>query len=170
MTALRALLRIAARDAWRHKARSILVLVMIGLPVVGATVIDVTARTAQADPPDIAAEFLGDNADARIVAAGGQVVQVPDGTRWNGGGEPSAPTAASLSTLLPPGSRAIRDLSEVVSCPHPRRRGPHRHSRARPGRPARRRAGPAGRRPVRPDTRRGGDQPGAAGRDRRPAG
>lgn len=43
----RAALRIARREAWRHKGRSLLIVVMIALPVLGLTAADVIARSMQ---------------------------------------------------------------------------------------------------------------------------
>ena len=46
----RTALRIARRDALRHRGRSLLVLVMLGLPVLGAVGLDVIYRTSKVTP------------------------------------------------------------------------------------------------------------------------
>ena len=43
-------LRIARRDALRARGRSVLVVVMIALPVLTMTAVDVLSRSAQLDP------------------------------------------------------------------------------------------------------------------------
>lgn len=79
LTAWRAALRIARRDALRAKGRSALVLAMIALPVLGVAGVDVVARSAQLEPAEKAARTMG-STDARIDATirGGSVTQAPD--------------------------------------------------------------------------------------------
>ena len=50
MSALGAVLRIARRDARRARGRSLLVVAMIALPVLGVTAADVVARTYELSP------------------------------------------------------------------------------------------------------------------------
>lgn len=59
MSALLALLRLARRDARRSKARSLLVVAMIAVPVVGVTAADVLYRTFQLSPDQKATRSLG---------------------------------------------------------------------------------------------------------------
>lgn len=47
LVSMKALIRIARRDAWRAKGRSILIITMIALPIAAMTLGDITARTAQ---------------------------------------------------------------------------------------------------------------------------
>jgi putative ABC transport system permease protein len=61
--------RIARRDAMRHKGRSILVMVMIGLPVAGVVFTDVVWRTSDLSPSQRADQLLGTEADAYVQLA-----------------------------------------------------------------------------------------------------
>lgn len=70
MSGLRTALRIARRDAWRHKGRSLLVMTMIALPVLAGVTGDVLIRTGQATPAEQAQAQLAD-ADAWIIAPNG---------------------------------------------------------------------------------------------------
>ena len=71
-------LRIAWRDALRHRGRSILVLVMISLPVLAVSAAAVIITTSQVSGVEGAERHVG-AADARIRTEGrGQVVQGPD--------------------------------------------------------------------------------------------
>lgn len=77
----RAAIRIARRDTWRSKGRSLLVLLMIALPIVGVTAIDVTLRSAELDPGQRLERSLG-AADARYSDAetgGTPIMQEPAG-------------------------------------------------------------------------------------------
>ncbi|WP_033220752.1 FtsX-like permease family protein [Kitasatospora phosalacinea] len=119
MSALRAVLRIARRDAWRAKGRSALVAAMIALPVLGATGVDVVHRSGQLTAEQRADRLMG-RADALVGAYDPgrtieQAVFPADGVRTlpqRPGAGPSAeqrraadtePTAL-LGELLPPGS------------------------------------------------------------------
>ncbi|MFD7640173.1 FtsX-like permease family protein [Kitasatospora sp. NPDC059795] len=79
LTAWRATLRIARRDAMRAKGRSALVVAMIALPILGVAGVDVVARSAQLEPGEKAARAMG-TADARIDAhqRGDIVLQAPN--------------------------------------------------------------------------------------------
>jgi putative ABC transport system permease protein len=59
VSAQKALLRMARRDARRSKARSLLVVAMIALPVVGVTAADVLYRSFQLSPDQKATRSLG---------------------------------------------------------------------------------------------------------------
>ncbi|SHL60379.1 FtsX-like permease family protein [Actinacidiphila paucisporea] len=65
----RAAIRIARRDAMRFKGRSLLVLAMIALPIMGVSAVDVTIRSSQLTTAETATRELG-AADARISDAG----------------------------------------------------------------------------------------------------
>lgn len=89
MTGWRPALRIAWRDALRHKGRSILVLVMISLPVLAVSAAAIIIKTADVSGVEGAQRQLG-AADARIRVEGrGRVVQAPDPRRggWGSTGE-----------------------------------------------------------------------------------
>ena len=78
VTGWRPALRIAWRDALRHRGRSILVLVMISLPVLAVSAAAVVIKTAEVSGVEGADRQLG-AADARIRTEGrGPLVQVPD--------------------------------------------------------------------------------------------
>jgi len=113
---LRAAVRIARRDAMRSRGRSALVMAMIALPVLGATVIDVIARTAQLDPQDIVQRELG-AAQARVEPQiAGAVAQEPTGDFYGTGARRvGRPTRAALTGLVPPGSRIISDITGTTS-------------------------------------------------------
>ncbi len=76
MAGWRPALRLARRDAWRHKGRSILVLVMIALPVLAVSAADVVYLTADVDSVESLDRRLG-SADALVTAQDGitQVTQ-----------------------------------------------------------------------------------------------
>ncbi|HEU4675337.1 MAG TPA: FtsX-like permease family protein, partial [Motilibacteraceae bacterium] len=80
-------LRIARREALRARGRSLLVLLMVALPVLGMTVADVVARTSQLDPAEQVSHQLG-HAQALVRFSGGQVMQSPDASasssQWSG--------------------------------------------------------------------------------------
>jgi len=76
--AWRPLLRLAARDALRHRGRSVLVLVMIALPVLGVTAADVVIHTADVSGTEAVSRRIG-AADASVsFPGGGQVWQNAD--------------------------------------------------------------------------------------------
>ncbi len=78
MSAWRPALRIAWRDALRHRGRSILVLVMICLPVLAVSAAAVIIRTADVSGVEGTDRRLG-AADARISSEGrGPIIQAPD--------------------------------------------------------------------------------------------
>ena len=101
MKGWRPALRLAWRDALRSRARSILVLVMIALPVMAVTAAAVVQATSDIDGVDAIPRTMG-AAQARIEPIGGTVLQAPDpltgmyGTRSAG----AQPTLADLSDVL----------------------------------------------------------------------
>jgi putative ABC transport system permease protein len=114
LSAWRVGLRIARRDALRHKARSALVVVMIGLPILGVVTADVLFRSSQLTASEQLPRKLGD-ADALVSGAyGGSIEQVPDGSTWStpaveGAGPaqaaPAPLTLAQVRAVLPAGSQ-----------------------------------------------------------------
>ncbi|MGW6686440.1 FtsX-like permease family protein [Streptomyces sp. NPDC054961] len=112
-----AAIRIARRDAWRSKGRSILVLAMIALPIVGVSAADLTARSSQLTGEQRMDRLLGAT-DAKISSShmGVAIYQRPDAKSYapvggydkydgaaRGGREEEAPPA------LPPGAQAVTD-------------------------------------------------------------
>jgi len=107
-------LRIARREALRHRGRSLLTLVLIGLPVLAVVALDVLLRTATLSSAESAdRDLAGAGALVRVIADPGEpvaaVTQQPDGTGWGTTGPATlpAPTTASLRALLPAGSRLL---------------------------------------------------------------
>lgn len=76
MKGWRPALRLAWRDAWKAKGRSILVLVMIALPVLAVTAAAVVQATSDLDDVEAIERTMG-AAQARIEPVGGVVVQAP---------------------------------------------------------------------------------------------
>ncbi|GAA4863625.1 FtsX-like permease family protein [Kitasatospora terrestris] len=122
ITAWRAALRIARRDAMRAKGRSALVLAMIALPVLGVAGVDVVARSAQLEPAEQAVRMMG-GADALVSldGRGSTVLQAPNHraeSQTVGPTEGQAPTPEQkrssgtepdvlLPQLLPPGTTLV---------------------------------------------------------------
>ncbi len=79
----RILLTMAWRDAWRHKARSLLMLAMIALPVAGVTAADVLISTATVSATDQALVQMG-TADAHLSTGTSPVAQNHDGSHTAG--------------------------------------------------------------------------------------
>ncbi len=110
MSSRGATLRIARRGALRHKGRSALVIAMIGLPVLGVTAIDVTARTYQLDDQQKAERSIG-QADAALSDSGSTAItqnnagyyDVKDGVGYD------QARRIDLAAGLPAGSRTLTD-------------------------------------------------------------
>ncbi|MGI8698691.1 MAG: FtsX-like permease family protein [Mycobacteriales bacterium] len=110
---MRVALRLARRDARRARGRSILVVAMIGLPVLGLTTTDVLARTAQLSPSEQLTRELG-AADASVVFSGGAPLeQDPSGHNSSSGPSREAPSEMELLGVLSPGSRLLPDPGAV---------------------------------------------------------
>ncbi len=96
-------LRLARREAGRHRGRSLLVVMMIALPVLGVTAADVLLRTSDVDSAESLDRRLG-AAEARVTAdAAGAVLQAPDPDvylTWTGAQLDQPVTATELSSLL----------------------------------------------------------------------
>ena len=98
-------LRLARRDAQRHRARSILVLVMIALPVLAVTAADVMIQTATVSGVESLDRRIG-AAQALVTVADGidDVKQPPDPeaccSSTNVDGSSPAPSAEQVSSLL----------------------------------------------------------------------
>jgi putative ABC transport system permease protein len=106
---MRPLLRIARRDALRFKARSLLVIAMIALPVLGVTSSEVLYRTYQLSSDQKISRELG-SAEAVVTDSGQRSIAQRSGTEpeYSVGAERTGPVPALLP-LLPPGSRMLRD-------------------------------------------------------------
>jgi putative ABC transport system permease protein len=107
-----ATLRIARRSALRTKARSLLVVAMIALPVLGVGAADVLWRTFQLSDEQQAERLLG-TADAQLVDTGERSVQQYAGG-YTSSGEPRTGPPPAPPTFLPPNSRVVRDRSTVA--------------------------------------------------------
>ncbi|MFN8158694.1 MAG: ABC transporter permease [Candidatus Nanopelagicales bacterium] len=102
-------LRLARRDAWRAKGRSLLVLLLIAVPVAAVAGVDVYSRAAAQQRSDVGVALgaLGTVADAQLVPFGaGPVRQGLLGTPINGSDGRGA-SAAEMAAALPAGSRVV---------------------------------------------------------------
>jgi putative ABC transport system permease protein len=107
ITAWRLPLRLARRDALRHRARSVLVLVMIALPVLAVTAADVLIQTSTVSGAESVDRRMGAS-EALVSVSDGvtDVKQPPDPddccavTAGSGDGTDLAPTAEQVSSLL----------------------------------------------------------------------
>ena len=110
MTGWRPALRIAWRDALRHRARSALVLVMVALPVLAVTAAAVVLNTSEVSGVERADRLMG-AADALVRAeAMGPVVQAPDPeTAYSALGtvEADPATEEQLRGVLGPDTRLV---------------------------------------------------------------
>lgn len=100
-------LRIARREAGRNRGRSLLIVAMIALPVLGLSAADVVIRTADLDPAENARRELG-TADLSVqLVAQGPISQEAgkffaysfDGEPAYGDAEPELPAGSSLSPV-----------------------------------------------------------------------
>lgn len=113
-------LRIARREAWRNKRRSILVVAMLALPVAGATAADTLWRSSQITAEQKAAWEMG-RYDALVTDTGTPMYQTPDlsgsaPARDAKGDDPpllrkTPIDAAGLTALLPAGSHVGRPVN-----------------------------------------------------------
>lgn len=112
-------LRIARRTVRRSLGRSLLVAVLVGLPVAGATLVDILVRTFT-DPAREASRSIG-SADASVTVTQRQRLENYTPTRWSEGqyaGEGSVNRTVSgvrLADQLPPGSTIVRDSRESMT-------------------------------------------------------
>ena len=113
-------LRMARREALRARGRSILVLVMIGLPVLGIVALDTLARTSNVSTVEGLTRQIG-SADALVTdgQSAGPVDQTPDmssaGSDSGDTGEPLSPTAATIRSVLGPDTRVLERTSGRVA-------------------------------------------------------
>ncbi|MCX4692263.1 FtsX-like permease family protein [Streptomyces sp. NBC_01408] len=111
-----AAIRIARRDAWRAKGRSILVLAMIALPIVGVSAADLTMRSAQLSTAEDLERRLGTaDAEVSVSSLGGPIYQTPNGDNFApvGGYEKYEPPAEKMRVdvpqMLPAGAQVVKD-------------------------------------------------------------
>ncbi|GAA3488480.1 ABC transporter permease [Streptomyces cremeus] len=120
-----AAIRIARRDAWRSKGRSILVLAMIAVPILGVSAIDVTLRSAELTPDQKLTREMG-AADALLTDAGwgGLPIHQPPDPRFTGtepvGGfkqyenKPMPEGKADVTKAIPAGAKVLVDTRAVA--------------------------------------------------------
>ncbi|MFG2293291.1 FtsX-like permease family protein [Streptomyces sp. NPDC048603] len=115
-----AAIRIARRDAWRSKGRSLLVLSMIALPILGVSAADLTLRSAELSPEQRMDRVLGAaDASLRVSGLDGPMLQSPDGRNYApvGGFEDHKPvpqgskTPADPRAAIPAGTQSLKDSS-----------------------------------------------------------
>ncbi|HVF04345.1 MAG TPA: FtsX-like permease family protein [Frankiaceae bacterium] len=106
MSAWRAALRIARREARRSKGRSALVVAMIGVPMLALSFADVAVRTGQLPRSEVARRELGAADLVATVVWGGPIRQ--EGLYGYGSDFESAATSDTVpdpARVLPPGAR-----------------------------------------------------------------
>ncbi|MFF5567605.1 FtsX-like permease family protein [Streptomyces sp. NPDC012623] len=115
--AWRAAVRIARRDAWRYKGRSVLVLAMIALPILGVSAMDLTIRSAELSAEESVNRDIG-AADARFLDpdfGGAALLQSPDAEDFRVKKDygdkawPSGPT--DLTKVVPAGATVLKDTT-----------------------------------------------------------
>lgn len=115
----RAALRIARRDALRAKGRSILVIAMIALPILGVSAAGITFRTSQLTVEEELTRLVGQSdAVLRDAGRGAEVLQEPTSvTRYSSvhpdDAEPGAAARKTLEELLP-GAELVPDRRAVL--------------------------------------------------------
>ncbi|WP_433415735.1 FtsX-like permease family protein [Microtetraspora malaysiensis] len=114
MSAVRAALRISRRDMWRAKGRSLLILVMIGLPVLAITAAAVYTSTSDLDPRERLRWELGSAAalvtDTEMAGPVRQNAERPELlTEFSGTTRPPL-AKAEIETVAGPGARVIRSF------------------------------------------------------------
>jgi putative ABC transport system permease protein len=123
VAAVRASFRVARRDVWRNRARSLLIAVMVGLPVMAASTSAVLFRSDQHDPRDVVQIALGDQAQARIeYQAGLRIHQGPINMSHTGRPDSKVPklrtesqVRAALQERIPERDRLVTDVSFFVN-------------------------------------------------------
>ncbi|WP_165989172.1 ABC transporter permease [Streptomyces sp. YIM 98790] len=110
----RAALRIARRDAMRAKGRSLLVVAMIALPIIGVSGADLMVRSGQLDTGErLTREMGAADAEYRDESGGTPVYQDPEGEQvhWPdlADGTSTAAEAVPLEEVLPDGARVVTE-------------------------------------------------------------
>ncbi len=107
----RAAVRIARRDAAKHKARSALIVAMVALPVLALAGADVLARSGQLSPQEKLTRQIG-HADAAISASGRASIEQspkPDGDRVGKGHGPDTLSGADVRRQVPEATKVLSD-------------------------------------------------------------
>ncbi|CAM3417465.1 FtsX-like permease family protein [Occultella aeris] len=110
LTRWRASLRIARRDALRHRGRTLLVVAMIALPVFGATFVATTIRSSSPTVATTLQQTLGDDAQALVTvdSCGFVIQQVPTGGRTCLSDQPVEEVGeADIAALVPTGAELV---------------------------------------------------------------
>ncbi|TDE91617.1 FtsX-like permease family protein [Occultella glacieicola] len=110
LTRWRASLRIARRDAWRHRGRTLLVVAMIALPVLGATFVATVIRSSSPTVATTLHQTLGDQAQALVTVdpCGFAIQQVPTGGRTCLSDQPVEEVGeADIAALVPAGAELV---------------------------------------------------------------
>ncbi|MFX4292758.1 FtsX-like permease family protein [Streptomyces bohaiensis] len=109
-------LRIARRDALRAKGRSVLVIAMIALPIIGVTAIDISFRSSQLSAEERADRTIG-TADAQLYpGAPMPVMQDPENARqWTSapGAEEEEEETADPAWGVPTDEQTARDAAAL---------------------------------------------------------
>ena len=113
LNAWRLPLRLARRDALRHRGRSVLVLVMIALPVLAVTAADVLIQTSTVSGVESVDRRMGSAQALVTVTDGiGVVQQAPDPDD----GLPRSPATATRAAPPPSRSRRCSTAPRCSSC------------------------------------------------------
>ncbi|WP_154792739.1 ABC transporter permease [Occultella kanbiaonis] len=110
LTRWRAALRIARRDALRHRGRTLLVVAMIALPVFGATFLATVIRSSSPTVATTLQQTLGDDAQALVTvdSCGFVILQVPTGGRTCLTNQPVEEVGeADIAALVPTGAELV---------------------------------------------------------------
>ncbi|MBZ2198170.1 ABC transporter permease [Occultella gossypii] len=110
LTRWRASLRIARRDALRHRGRTLLVVAMIALPVFGATFVATVIRSSSPTVATTLQQTLGDDAQAlaTVDSCGFVIQQMPTGVRTCLADQPVEEVGeADIAALVPTGAELV---------------------------------------------------------------
>jgi putative ABC transport system permease protein len=121
----RATLRLARRDAWRNRARSSLIALMIAIPVFSMSAVSVVYRSNQREAQDVVTLALGEQGrnQAAIRSGGAVLAQSVDGSVYLPTGENSIrlsgrrQAADWMAGFLPADDRVMEDRSESLAEP-----------------------------------------------------
>ena len=118
LSAVARALRIARRDAWRAKGRSLLVIALIGLPVIVLAGADIAYRTWQLDPQEKLTRTLG-SADCIGGLGRRSGPAEPEGARRGYSTQtasntpPPTPSTATVVSAAPPGQPRHRTAARL---------------------------------------------------------
>ncbi|MFW3170440.1 FtsX-like permease family protein [Geodermatophilus sp. CPCC 206100] len=111
-------LRIAARDARRHRGRTLLIVLMVGLPVLAVTAADTLYRTTDTTPVEALPDTLGASDAVLRGEARARVWADPaTGAVWQADAPAAEPpwTRADVAAALPAGSRVVERVAGGTS-------------------------------------------------------